>query len=102
MALPAIVIGSIIGGLVQAAGTLVGRVLVSLGIGYVTYTGVDASFAWVKTQFLTGVSGLPPATVQIMGLMKIGVCVSMLLSALMARMVLAGLTSGSIKKMVVK
>src|SRR5688572_20560336 len=104
MALPLapLVISSIIGALVSAVGTLVGRVLVSLGIGYVTYTGVDASMTWAKTQFLNGVAGLPPEAVQIMGLLKVGICVSMLLSALTARMVLAGLTSGTIKKMVVR
>jgi hypothetical protein len=34
--------------------------------------------------------------------MKVGVCVSMLLSAVAARLVLAGLTSGALTKMVVK
>lgn len=97
-----LLIASIIGGLTQALGTWVGRVLVSLGIGYVTFTGVDASIAWAKTQFLSSLSGLPAAAVGLMGLLKVGVCVSMLLSAVTTRLVISGLTSGTIKRMVTK
>jgi hypothetical protein len=97
-----LLISSIIGGIVSALGTLVGRVLISLGIGYVTFTGVDASFEWAKAQFLGGLSGLPAGAVGLMGLLKVGVCVSMLLSALTTRLVISGLTSGTIKRMVTK
>jgi len=34
-------LASILGGLSAAAGGLAGRVMLSLGIGYVTYQGVD-------------------------------------------------------------
>jgi hypothetical protein len=37
-------IATILGGLVQIAGHLVGRVLISLGLGYVTFTGVGEGF----------------------------------------------------------
>jgi ABC-type phosphate transport system permease subunit len=93
-------IAALLGGLVQAAGTLVGKVLLSLGIGYVTYSGVDTSIAWVQGQFLTGLSGLPAVTVGLLGILKVGVIVSMLTSAITARLVLKGLTSGSITRMV--
>ena len=93
---------ALLGALIQGAGSLVGQVLLSLGIGYVTYTGVNTSLAWAKTQFLAGMSGAPAAVAQLAGLMGVGVCVSMLLSAVTARLVLAGLTSGTLKRMVVK
>ncbi|MGM9480323.1 DUF2523 family protein [Roseateles sp. NT4] len=35
-------LGALIGALISAAGTLVGRVLLSLGIGYASYSGIDA------------------------------------------------------------
>lgn len=95
-------LASLWGGLISVAGTLVGRVLISLGIGYVTFTGVDASLDWAKAEFLAGLSGAPAAAVGLAGVLKVGQCVSMLLSALTARLVLAGLTSGSITRMVVK
>jgi len=95
-------IAALIGALVQAAGTLVGKVLLSLGIGYVSYTGVDASITFARDALIQSFNGLPPVALQVAGTMKLGVCVSILTSALVARMTLAGLTSGSIKKMVVK
>ena len=97
-----IFIAALWGALIQAAGTLVGKVLLSLGIGYVSYTGITALTGWAQTQFLTGISGLPASAVGMAHTLKVGVCVSMLLSAVVARLTLSGLTSGSIKKMVVK
>ena len=90
------------GALLPILGTMVGRVLLSLGIGYATYTGIDASISWAKAQFLSGLSGLPAAAVGLIGVLQVGTCVSMLLSAVVARMVFNGLASGAMKRMVVK
>jgi hypothetical protein len=95
-------IAALWGALIPMLGSLVGRVLVSLGVGYVSYTGIDTGIAWAKAQFLTGMSGLPAQAMGLASTMKVGVCVSMLLSALVARLVLQGLTSGTITKMVTK
>jgi Protein of unknown function (DUF2523) len=92
----------LIGGLVSAAGTLVGKVLISLGIGYVVYTGVDTSLAWAKAQFVSNLAGIPAKALQMAALAKVGVCVSMLISALTTRVLMQGMTSGAIKRMVVK
>jgi hypothetical protein len=97
-----IFIAALLGGLVSAAGTLVGRVLISLGIGYVTFTGVDASIAFAKAAVVAGVGALPANAIAVAGALKIGVCISILTSALVARMTLAGLTSGAVTKMVTK
>lgn len=97
-----IFIAALLGGLVEAAGTLVGKVLISLGIGYAVFTGVDTSIAWAKDAVLAGIGGLPATAIQVAGLLKIGVCISMLFSAITMRLLLQGLTSGAIKRMVVK
>lgn len=97
-----LIIGWIIGGFVTAAGTLVGKVLMSLAIGYVVYSGVDTSMAWAKAAFLSGVSGMPAKAIAMAGVLKVGVCVSLMLSALTTRLVMSGLTSGSIKRLVQK
>jgi len=89
------------GALIPVLGSLVGRILVSLGIGYLTFTGVDTSIGWAKASFLTNVSALPATAVGIMGLLHVGKCVSILLSAVTMRITLGG-TAGTIKKMVVK
>jgi hypothetical protein len=97
-----LIIAALWGALIPMLGSMVGRVLISLGIGYVTYSGVDASFVWVKSTFLSGMSGLPAVAIGMASTLKIGVCVSMLLSALTARLVLQGLTNGVIKRMGLK
>ena len=95
-------VASIIGGLIEVAGTIVGKVLLSLGIGYATFTGVDTSLAWAKSEFLSGMSGLPADAIAVAGLLKVGVCVSMLLSAFTVRLTIMGLTGGTLQRMVVK
>lgn len=95
-------IAAIWGGLISVMGTMVVKVLISLGVAYVTYLGVDTAIMWAKGQFLAGLVGAPAAAVQLMGLMKVGQCISMLTSAYLGRMVLGGMVGGAIKKMVVK
>jgi hypothetical protein len=93
---------ALLGWLIQICGTLVGKVLISLGISYVSYKGLDSMVGAAKAQFFTGLGGLSPTTVAIMGVMKIDVAVNMLCSALIGRLTIAGLTSGGLKKMVFK
>lgn len=93
---------ALLGWLVEIAGTLVGHVLLSLGISYLSYKGLDAMVGAAKAQFFAGAGGLPSTALQIMGVMKIDVAVNMLCSALVGRLTLAGMTSGTLKKMVLK
>lgn len=101
MALPLLGAG-ILGGLVTVAGSLVGRVLIALSIGYVAYSGVQALLDTIKAQVISMLSGAPANIVIIMSLLKVDVATSILFSALAARLVLKGLTSDVIKRMVVK
>lgn len=95
-------IAALIGGLVQAAGTLAGRVLISLGFGFVAFSGVDAGILWARDSLLASLTGLPAVAVQVAATLKVGVCISILTSALTARLLLSGLTSGTITRMVAK
>lgn len=93
---------SIVGALIEVAGTLVGKVLISLGIGYASYSAVDTSINWAKDAFFSNVYALPPVAIQVIGVLKVGQCVNMLVSALIARLTLNGMNSGTVKKMVQK
>lgn len=95
-------LAALLGGLIQACGSLVGRVLVSLGIGYVAYSGVDTSITWARDFVLARIGDLPANAIAVASTMKIGVCISILTSAILARMVLGGLTNGTLKRMVQK
>jgi len=104
MALPLLaapLIGGLLGALAGAMGHMVARVLVSLGIGYVTYQGVDTSITWARDFVFAKLGGLPADVLGIAGLMQVGTMISIVASALVVRVSIAGLIGGA-KKMVVK
>jgi hypothetical protein len=95
-------IAALLGGLYRIAGTLAGQVLIGLGISVFTYTGVSTTIDWLKSSAVAALVSLPPEVVGILGLMKVGTCISMVFSAMAARMALDGLTSGTFKRWVHK
>lgn len=97
-----IFVAAIGGMLINLVGTLAGRVLVALGIGVITYTGVGASLDFLKDQAVSAFSGLPAEMLSIMGLMKVGVCISIITSAITARLLLNGLSGDTFKRWVHK
>lgn len=94
--------GAVLGWLIAAAGTLVGKVLISLGITYFSYLSLDTMIGAAKTHFFASLGGLDPVTVGILGVLKVGQSVTMLCSALVGRLTLSGLTSSGLRKMVFK
>ena len=95
-------IASLLGGLINIAGTLAGQVLIALGISVVTYTGVDTTLTFLKDGALSSIQALPAGVPALLSYMKVGVCISILSSAMVARMTLTGLTSGAFKRWVHK
>lgn len=104
MAIPLIapVAGAIIGGLVQAAGSIVGRVLIALGIGFVTYTGLSASLDIFKDTFAAALGDAGPVAAGVMGTLKFDVAFSIIVAAVTARLAIRGLTGDAVKRMVLK
>jgi len=97
-----IFLAALLGGLVQAAGTLVGKVLLSLGIGYAVYTGLDAGMSWVSAQIAASFSGLGSQTMAVVSGAGLGSAVNIVLSAISARLFLNGVSSGTMRKFVMK
>lgn len=95
-------LAALLGGLLSACTSLVGRVLVALGISYVTYTGVDVLLGWITDEFQARVTGAPLVATQVLGLLQVDTCFSILMSALAARLVIKGLTGGALTKMVIR
>jgi hypothetical protein len=94
-------VAALLGGLINIAATLAGRVLIALGFASVTYTGLSASLTWLKSEALANINLLPPEVVGMLSYMKVGVALSIIVSALSARMVLDGLSAGgSISKLI--
>ncbi len=97
-----LLIQALLGGLIQAAGTLVGKVLLSLGIGYVSYTGINLLFDSAKQTLFANIASQAPVAVQLAGVLQVGTCVNIMVSAALAKLVLAGLTNGTLTRMVTK
>jgi Protein of unknown function (DUF2523) len=95
-----LIIGSLVGGLASAVGSLVGRVLISLGITYVTYNGVDTMLEWVRDEALSKLNGLPADMVTVMNLLQVSSILNVYFSAWIASFVITGLQAGAFTKMV--
>lgn len=95
-------IAAFVGGLSMMAGTIAGQVLIGLAISIVTYTGMSVTIDWLKSGAVAALLSLPPEIIGMLGLMKVGTCVSMVFSAMSVRMLLDGLTSGTFKRWVNK
>lgn len=82
------------GGLIQVAGTLVGRVLLALGISFVSFQGIDTSLGWISSQISAAFSGMPSQALAVASAAGLGTAVSIVLSALAARLALDALGTG--------
>jgi hypothetical protein len=87
--MPAVIpwlLSALLGGLRYVAGSFALQVMVGLGIGVVTYTGMDISMNWLKEQALVNLSGLPSELLGLLGYMKVGNAINVVVSAMAARM----------------
>ena len=92
--------GWLLGAFLAIAPTLVGKILVSLGIGVASYAGMDASLSWLKSGAVSALLGLPPQVVSMLALMRVGSCISMVFSAILIKLALDGMAAGVLKKWV--
>ncbi len=95
-------LAALLGGLIQVAGSIAGRVLISLGVGFVTYSGVTATLNYVKDIIVTNSSSGGAFVVAALGLVQFDTCVGIIFGAISAKFLISGLTSGTMKKMVFK
>lgn len=94
-------VAALLGGLINIAATLAGRVLLALGFASVTYTGLTTTLDWLKAQAVASITALPAEAVGMLSTMKVGESISIITSALLARMLLNGLSAGgSISRLV--
>lgn len=95
-------VAALLGGLVNIAGTLAGRVMIALGFGAVTYTGLSTSLAWLKTQAVSSFAGMGTEVVQLLAALKVGESISIVTSAILVKQLLNGLSSDAVKRFILK
>ncbi|MEF8686322.1 UNVERIFIED_CONTAM: DUF2523 domain-containing protein [Comamonas sp. A-3] len=94
-------LGSLGGLLIGLVGGLVGRVLASLGIAFISYYGVSEALDFLKNLVSQNLHMLPPDVLSILGVLQVGRALTILFSCMFANMVMNGITGGaSLKKMI--
>lgn len=99
--MPAI-LAMFIGMLASAASSIAGRVLLFMGIGFISYKGMDKLITKVFEYSMANFDTLPATIIGIMGLMKVDVMIAIFTSGVFSSMIMSGLTGGVLTKMITK
>lgn len=92
---------ALLGGLATVTASLVGRAILALGIGFVTYSGITFAIDSMKNNVMNSVSGLSADALGLLGYLWIDKGITIMFSAVAASIAMRGI-SGSVKKMVFK
>lgn len=93
MPLPALVFGSVIAAI---AVNLVVKVLLALGIGFVSYSGITNILDYAQTEIQNRAAALPPEVLQMFSIMNIDVYITTVMSALAIKLSLKGVTTAGV------
>jgi hypothetical protein len=91
-----------LGGLLSILGSAVGRVLFSLAMGYVTYSGFDLAINWLLDQIKTNFNAMPAQIVSFLAWLWVDKAISMIFSAYSVALVVKLAGSTKLTKLVVK
>jgi len=94
-------LSGLIGALAASMGTLAGRVMIALGFGVATYSGITAGVESLKQTAISQLSGLPADTVSMLGFLWVDKGLTVIFSAFATALTMRTV-GGSIKKMVLK
>lgn len=81
-------------------GPLISKVLTGLGIGAVSYVGINLMLEQVKDYIVSSFGGVGSDTLMLLGLAKVDISINIVLAAVTARAVYSGMSkaTGSISK----
>ncbi len=97
--MPLLILQWFIGGIGVAMGSLVGRLLVALGVTYTTYTGVTILSDWLYANMISSFGMMPAYVSQFLGWLWFDKALSMIFSAWVAACALKVGAGGSITRM---
>lgn len=97
-------IGLLWSGFYSIIGSLVGRVLLALGLGVVEFAGFQFLFSKIKNMIVGYFQQAGPEIMGVLYTAQVDVCLSITFSAILIKMTLQGLNSanGTFKKMGMK
>ena len=93
---------ALLGGLLTIAGSLVGRVLLALGMGFVTFKGFDLTVSWLLDQIKTYVGQMPSDVLSFLAWCWVDKAIGMVFSAYTAAIAVKVAGGSGITKLVTK
>jgi len=98
-----LLIAQVVWGLLAAVlPSLVGRVLLALGIAFVTFTGFTVSINFIYSNMQSYLSSMPTDILSLLGYLWVDKAIGAMFSAFTAALAIKTATTGIIKRMVVK
>lgn len=97
----AVFIPTLIGALGSAMGYFAGRAFIALGLGFVSYKGIDLAIGKLKDSAIAGLQGIPADALVLVGYLWIDKALSVIFSAVVIALSMKAL-DGTVKRMVAK
>jgi len=82
--------------------SIIGRVLLALGMGFVTFKGFDFIVTWILNNAKDNLAGMPSEILQFLGFLWVDKAIGMIFSAFSAALLVKLAGSTSVTKMVNK
>jgi len=95
-------IASIGGILIIAGDYIIGRLLILFGVGMISYTGISTSLDWLVNRMLEALGNTPDNVLSLLSYMQIGTCINIIITAIMTKMAIKGMTGDTAKRWVLK
>lgn len=86
------------GAVLSVIGSIVGRVMLALGLGLVTYLGFGSIISELTSYGNQSLLGLPEELKKIFGLLRIGEAFSLLTGTVTVKLVYNGMANGAIRR----
>lgn len=98
----AILVQAIWGALALILPSLIGRILLALGISFVSYTGFNVAVGYMYTNIQTYMNGIPSDILNLLAYLWVDKAIGALFSAYSAALAIKTASSGIVKRMVTK
>lgn len=95
-------LNALLGGLLTICGSLVGRVLLALGMGFVTFKGFDLTVSWLLTQIKSYMGSMPADVLSFLAWCWVDKAIGMVFSAYTAAVAVKVAGGTGITKIVTK
>lgn len=97
----ALFLPALVGALVAAVGSMVGRAIIAAGIGFVTYKGLDVALSTIQAQVVSGLSATTGDVASLLGFLWFDRALMLIFSAVTVSLSLR-LIGGSVKRLIHK